>query len=159
MQRQKLTSSGILVFRQKKDLEIFLCHPGGPWYQNRDEGSWTIPKGRVEENEDAFLAALREFEEETGFSLSPDLFYLSLGVSSQKAKDIYAWAIEKDLDLSNGINSNLFEMEYPPNSGQIQEFPEIDKGEYFTIKDALKKIHWSQKIFIINLLKILDKGL
>jgi len=133
-------SAGILVYRVKrKGLEVFLCHPGGPFYKNKDDGVWTIPKGEFDESEEAFAAAKREFEEETGQKMSGDF----IGMKPIKYKDgrkiVYAWAVKGDIDTSK-IKSNTFSLEWPPKSGKYIDVPEVDKGDWFSIEVAKQKI-------------------
>ena len=143
-------SSGVLLYRLKKSyLEILLLHPGGPFYSKKDLGVWSIPKGEFEE-EKPQLAAIREFEEETGVRLEGDFVFLD-EVTMKSGKVIYCWAKEGDFDTKL-LKSNLFELEWPPKSGRIQSFPEMDKGEWFIISDAKLKIHPSQIPFIDRLI-------
>lgn len=143
-------SAGILLFRKNKsDLEVFLVHPGGPFWKNKDEGVWSIPKGELNENEESLPAAIREFFEETGVSLSGDFIPLN-PVLLKSGKKVFAWALEKDIDAET-ILSNNFEMEWPPKSGSMQSFPEIDGGEWFTVARAKKKINGMQVAFINEL--------
>ena len=134
------TSAGILLYRfVSGKIEFMLVHPGGPFWKNKDEGSWTIPKGEVEENEELMQAAKREFEEETGFNCDGKL--LELSPRKQKSgKWVYAWALEKDIDIEK-IKSNSFQLEWPPKSGKMTEFPEIDKAAWFSANEAKKKIN------------------
>ena len=135
-------SAGILMYRLRNDrLEILLVHPGGPFWAKKDLGAWSIPKGEFED-EDAAEAAKREFREETGVSIEGDM--MPLTPQKQKGgKVVHAWALEGDLDPSN-IRSNMFELEWPPKSGKIQLFPEIDKAEWFPVHTAIKKINKGQ---------------
>ncbi len=143
-------SAGILLFRKNKsDLEVFLVHPGGPFWKNKDEGVWSIPKGELNENEESLPAAIREFFEETGVSLSGDFIPLN-PVLLKSGKKVFAWALEKDIDAET-ILSNNFEMEWPPKSGSMQSFPEVDRGEWFTVAQAKKKINGMQVAFINEL--------
>lgn len=132
-------SAGLLMFRRSKGaLEVFLVHPGGPFWQNKDLASWSIPKGEYLEDEEPFTAALREFEEETGMSAAGD--FQPLGeVRQPGGKFVKAWAFEGDCDAS-AIRSNLFSMEWPPRSGKTQEFPEVDRAEWFPLEVARSKI-------------------
>ena len=148
-------SAGILLYkRTKSKLEIMLVHPGGPFWKNKDEGSWSIPKGEFNDDENALDAAKREFEEETGFSCNGDFTALS-PVKLKSGKIVYAWALEKDIDITN-IKSNEFEMEWPPKSGKQQRFPEIDKAAWLSPAEAKQKINASQSVFIDELLAILE---
>lgn len=133
-------SAGILVYRRKNNnVEVFLIHPGGPYWAKKDDYAWSLPKG-VYEDEDAFDAAKREFEEETGQS-APEGEYMDLGsVILASGKEVKVWAIEKDLGEIE-IKSNEFELEWPPKSGKKQKFPEVDMSEWFDLGAASKKIH------------------
>lgn len=145
-------SAGILLYRIKdKDIELFLVHPGGPFWQKKDIGAWTIPKGEFTDKEDALAAAKREFEEETGMTLSGDFIELS-PVKQKAGKLIYAWAVKGDIDASS-ISSNSFSLEWPPKSGKWKEFPEVDRAEWFKEDKAKEKINPAQGSFIDELLQ------
>jgi predicted NUDIX family NTP pyrophosphohydrolase len=136
-------SAGILLFRRKNDgVDFFLVHPGGPFWQKKDIGAWTIPKGEFDGNEEALEAAKREFREETGVTLSGNFIELT-PVKQKAGKLIYAWALEKDLD-STSITSNSFKIEWPPKSGRFREYPEVDKAEWFSEHEAKEKINPAQ---------------
>ena len=123
-------------------IEVLLAHPGGPFFQSKDEGAWSIPKGEIETDEDFLSAAQREFEEETG--VKPTGPFTALDPVKQKGgKIVYAWAFEGDCDPSK-IVSNTFTMEWPPKSGRQAEFPEIDKAEFFDLDAARNKINSAQ---------------
>ncbi|HMH32593.1 MAG TPA: NUDIX domain-containing protein [Puia sp.] len=143
-------SAGILLFRRiSKKLEVLLVHPGGPLWKNKDDAAWTIPKGEFEEGEDPLEAAIREFTEETGNR--PIGAFASLSPVRQKSgKWVYAWALEGDLQAEH-INSNLFEMEWPPRSGRRQSFPEIDRAAWFDLETARQKINPAQVAFLDEL--------
>lgn len=147
-------SAGILLYRLKdKSLEVLLVHPGGPFWKKKDAGAWSIPKGEFEA-EDALQAAKREFEEEIGIPLEGR--FVALETQKQKGgKIVHAWAVEGDLDTQE-IQSNTFEMEWPPKSGQKQEFPEIDRAEWFSVSAALEKLNRGQAAFIQELAEKLD---
>ena len=133
-------SAGILVYRKrKKEIEIFLCHPGGPFYKSKDNGVWTIPKGEFDETEEAFVAAKREFEEETGQKVSGNFTPMKPVRYKDGRKIVYAWAVEGDVDTAN-IRSNTFSLEWPPKSGKYIETPEVDRAAWFTIEVARQKI-------------------
>jgi predicted NUDIX family NTP pyrophosphohydrolase len=118
--------------------EVLLAHPGGPYWSRRDEASWTLPKGEIGEAEDALAAARREFQEETGFAC--DGPFQSLGECRMKSgKRIQAWAFEGDADPAL-LRSNLFEMEWPPRSGRMQSFPEVDRVQWFGLEEARRKL-------------------
>ena len=132
-------SGGILLFRRPAGrFQVMLVHPGGPYWENKDAGVWSIPKGLFEENETPLEAARREFAEETGFDAEGD--FIELGVLVQLSKKVvHAWALERELDTTK-IKSNTFSLEWPPNSGRIENCPEIDRGQWFDIDEARKKI-------------------
>ena len=137
------TSAGILLYRlNKKNVEVLLVHPGGPFWKNKDEGAWSIPKGEYAEDEDALKAAIREFKEETGISVSGDFIPLNT-VKLKSGKYVKAWALEKDVDAGS-IKSNTFSLEWPPKSGKKIEVPEVDKAEWFDLKKAKEKINAGQ---------------
>ena len=130
-------SAGILLFRTSAagEFEVLLAHTGGPLWARRDEGAWSVPKGEYEPDEQPLAAALREYAEEIG-SPPPDGVPLPLGeVSQRNGKIVTAWALEGDLDVMT-VQSNTFEMEWPPRSGRLQSFPEIDRAEWFTLERA-----------------------
>ena len=132
-------SAGLLLYRRfRGPIEVFLVHPGGPFWAKKDAGSWSIPKGEIEPGEDALEAAKREFQEETGHT--PVGTFQPLDPIRQKGgKIVYAWAAQCDLD-SSAVKSNTFSMEWPPRSGKMQEFPEIDRAGWFEIAEARHKI-------------------
>jgi predicted NUDIX family NTP pyrophosphohydrolase len=132
-------SAGILLFRRiGPEPEVLLVHPGGPFWKNKDEGAWSIPKGEYDQNEDPLAAAKRELEEETGLSPSGD--FISLGeVRQSGGKTVTAWAVEGSCDAAN-IRSNTFSMPWPPGSKDLQEFPEVDRAEWFAMGIARRKI-------------------
>lgn len=133
----------MLLYRVvNKRPEVFLVHPGGPFWKNKDAGSWTIPKGELGEGEDPLQAALREFQEETGSSLSGPFLRLS-PVRQKGGKEIHAWAASGDINPETLI-SNTFEIEWPPKSGKHQSFPEVDKGRWFDIPAAVVAINPAQ---------------
>lgn len=141
-------SAGILLYRRRKEqLEFFLVHPGGPFWKNKDAGAWTIPKGEFDDDEESLDAAKREFKEETGVTISGDFIELT-PIKQKSGKWVYGWALECELDLDN-MKSNSFEMEWPPRSGKMQSFPEIDKGAWFDEKTAMEKIIPAQGAFIV----------
>ena len=145
MPRSKEVSAGLLVFRRMTTgIEVLLGHPGGPFWAKKDDGAWTIPKGLVEPDDDLISAARREFTEETSFVADGELFALS-PVNQKSGKTVHAFAAEVDLDL-NRFASNMFEMEWPPRSGTIQSFPEVDRAEWFGVDVARRYVTaWGQK--------------
>ena len=134
-------------------LEVFLVHPGGPFFRNKDEGAWTIPKGEAADGEDLLTRARLEFEEELGIEAVASE-PIELGTIKQKGgKTVHAWAFEGDLPRSFVLASNTFAMEWPPRSGRMQEFPEIDRAEFFSIEIAKEKINQAQIEFLDRLLE------
>lgn len=134
--------------------EVLLAHPGGPFWSRRDEASWTLPKGEIAPGEDPLAAACREFLEETGFASAPP--FLPLGELRQKSgKRITAWAFEGDADPA-ALVSNLFEMEWPPRSGRMQSFPEIDRVRWYGLDEARRKLIAGQAPFIDALQRTLQ---
>jgi predicted NUDIX family NTP pyrophosphohydrolase len=148
----KTQSAGLLLFRRRGgDIQVLLAHPGGPFWKRKDEGAWSIPKGLIGAHENPFSAALREFGEETGHR--PDGKAIALGNARQPGgKIVHAWAMPGDFDAA-GLQSNMFEMEWPPRSGRRQSFPEIDRAAWFNIADAQRKILKGQVIFIRRFLE------
>jgi len=143
-------SAGLLMFRRRDRLELFLVHPGGPFFRNKDAGAWSIPKGEVEPSEDALSTARREFSEETGIDV-PDNGYIALGAVRQKGgKRVTAWAFEGDYDPAT-IQSNTFEIEWPPRSGKRQSFPEVDRADFFTPDAARVKLNPAQAELVTRL--------
>ena len=133
-------------------LEVLLVHPGGPFNISKDEGAWSIPKGEFDVGEETLTTAIREFEEELG-SKPPASEFIRLRPVTQKAgKVVHAYAVEGDLDTEN-IKSNTFEMEWPTLSGKMQEFPEIDRAEWFDIPTARRKINPAQVAFLDELVE------
>lgn len=151
-------SAGILLYRIiNKHLEVFLVHPGGPFWKNKDAEAWSIPKGEFDDNEKPLDAAIREMKEETGIALKGDFLELT-PVKQKSGKLVYAFAKEYDLDPSE-IKSNEFEMEWPPKSGKKKSFPEIDKAEWFDLKAAKVKIVVAQWNLVEELAKKLKLNL
>ena len=132
-------SAGILLYRVKnKKPEVFLGHPGGPFYKNKDDGAWTIPKGEFEVGEEPLAAAKREFKEETGKEIKGKFIPLQ-SIKYKSGKIVNAWAVEGNIDATD-IVSNLFQLEWPPKSGKYIDVPEIDRAEWFSIETAKQKI-------------------
>jgi len=155
MSHRSEVSTGVLAFRRKDGLEVLLAHPGGPYWRSRDEGAWSIPKGAVESN-DLLACAKREFNEETGLTASGE--FMPLTPARQKSgKMVHAFALEADYDLA-AFSSNTFEMEWPPRSGKLARFPEIDRIAYFTVATARRKILPGQRPFIEELVRKLKEA-
>jgi len=150
-------SAGLLIHRRAAaGSEVLLCHPGGPYWRNKDLGAWQIAKGMIEPGEDAEAAALREAREELGVAIAGKL--LPLGAIRQKAgKIVEAFAIEQDVDPAQ-IRSNLFEMEWPPKSGRMQSFPEVDAARWFTLDAARRMMLESQQPLLARLEEMLAGG-
>jgi predicted NUDIX family NTP pyrophosphohydrolase len=153
----------VLLYRRKdSQIEVLLGHPGGPYWKRKDKGAWSIPKGEYSDDEDPRAAAIREFEEETGIRLKEDLAPLG-EVKQSGGKIVRVWTLERDCD-SSALRSNTFSLEWPPNSGKMQEFPEIDRFEWFTLEAARAKLLNSQVLFLDRLASLLatpvlgDKG-
>ena len=146
----KKRSAGVLLFRfNNAALEVLLVHPGGPYWVDKDAGAWSIPKGEYSEGEDALTAAKREFAEETGVNVEGE--FLPLGdVKQAGGKIVQAWALEGDLDPSL-IRSNTFTLEWPPRSGSVREFPEVDSARWFLIPVARQKLLFGQREFLARL--------
>ena len=136
-------SAGLLLYRRRDGaVELLLVHPGGPFWARRDAGAWTIPKGECEPGEDPRACALREFEEELGVPAPTTLSELG-SVRQRGGKVVTAWAAEGDLDTA-AIRSNTFALEWPPRSGRMQEFPEVDRAQWFTLAEARERINPAQ---------------
>jgi predicted NUDIX family NTP pyrophosphohydrolase len=147
----KKRSAGILMYRREgEDILLLLVHPGGPFWAKKDFGSWSIPKGEYAEGEDALAAARREFAEETGFK--PEGEFQLLGELIQSGgKHVIAWAVRGNFDPQT-LTSNRFEMEWPPRSGQIRSFPEVDRAAWFTVAEARERLLPAQTTLIDRLL-------
>jgi predicted NUDIX family NTP pyrophosphohydrolase len=147
-------SAGLLMYRVREgELEILLVHPGGPFWRTKDDGAWFIPKGEINPGEDHLAGAKREFEEETG--LKPEGPFLPLGSVKQKSgKTVFAWTFAGDCDPAL-LKSNTFTMEWPPKSGLQQEFPEVDRADFFTLAQAKQKMHPVEFPFVASLQKLL----
>jgi predicted NUDIX family NTP pyrophosphohydrolase len=149
-------SAGVLAFRRRDDeIEVFLVHPGGPFWQRKDDGVWSIPKGEFEEGETPEAAARREFLEETGFELPHVLLALTPIVQS-RSKVVHPFAVEVELD-PGALKSNTFTVEWPPRSGAMREFPEADRAAWFRIADAQRKILAGQWPILTELVERLDR--
>jgi predicted NUDIX family NTP pyrophosphohydrolase len=148
-------SAGLLMYRRLQGVaQVLLVHPGGPYWAKKDRGAWTIPKGEIEQGEDAFAAARREFEEETGFRPEGDFRQLN-PVSLKSRKTVYAWAFEGNCD-TGALRSAAFTMEWPPHSGKEQEFPEVDRAEWLRLEEAKEKIQVGQRGFIDEFERIIS---
>lgn len=159
----KSISAGLVMFRIRDGvLQIFLAHPGGPLFQNRDDGYWTIPKGeppssQSPEDESLLQTAMREFEEETG--IKPSGPFIELGSIRQKGgKIVYGWAFQGDHDDAQAVRSNTFELQWPPGSGRIQSFPEVDKAQFFPLNEGKEKLKEAQWPLIERLIGILNSS-
>lgn len=151
-----LHSAGLLLYRLNNDeVELFLAHPGGPYWVNRDEGAWSIPKGLFEPDESPLDAARREFKEETGFEVDGE--FIPLGELKQPGgKIVHAWGLEHDVDASQ-IVSNTYAVEWPYKSGRWRRYPEVDRAEWFSVAEASKKILKGQVGFIKRLLEAIGR--
>ncbi|GGI21282.1 NUDIX domain-containing protein [Bradyrhizobium guangdongense] len=136
-------SAGILAYRKRRTCEVLLVHPGGPFWRNKDLGAWSIPKGEYGGDEDAEVAARREFTEELGLEVLGPLILLG-EVKQRGGKIVTAFAAELDVEVA-GIRSNTFEIEWPPRSGHRQRFPEVDRAEWFALAQAYEKINQGQR--------------
>ena len=143
MTKPSKRSAGLLMYRRRESgIEVFLVHPGGPFWSKKDRGAWTLPKGEYEADEDPLEAARREFQEETGFLASGS--FIDLGSVRQKSgKIVIAWAFEGDCDPAKLV-SNTCEIEWPPHSGKRVEIPEIDRGRWYGFADARDYIRAEQ---------------
>lgn len=151
----KKLSAGILLYRRRQEgLQVFLVHPGGPFWAKKDEGAWSIPKGMYQETEDALAAAKREFHEETGSEVNGPFRALS-PLKQPSGKVLSVWAAEGDLDETR-LNSNTFFLEWPPRSGRMQEFPEVDRGAWFDLLAARTKLQQGQRGFLDQLEQLLS---
>jgi predicted NUDIX family NTP pyrophosphohydrolase len=152
----KRLSAGLIMYRIKDDnIEVFLAHPGGPYFHKKDEGHWSIPKGEPEIDEELLVTAIREFKEETG--ITPVGNFIPVGSIIQKGgKEVHAWAFESDLPPNYIHECNIFEEEWPPHSGEFKEFPEVDKVGFFNIEEAKQKIKGAQIPLIEKLVMIID---
>lgn len=149
------TSAGLLLFRRAaRGIEVLLVHPGGPYWAGKDEGAWSIPKGEFGPDEEPLAAARREFEEETGFAVSGEFLPLQ-PVHTASGKLIHAWALEAELDATQ-IRSNTFALEWPPRSGRMVDFPEVDRAGWFALNEAGVKINKGQLPLLDQLRALAD---
>jgi len=150
-------SAGLLLYREAADesgIEVLLAHPGGPFWRNKDEGAWTIPKGEFTDDEDPLAAAKREFEEELG-AKPPAGDYIQLKpIKQRNGKTVHAWATKGDFDPAI-LRSNTFEMEWPPKSGHIKSFPEVDRARWFAAEVAKQKLVFGQAALVDELLALI----
>jgi predicted NUDIX family NTP pyrophosphohydrolase len=144
-------SAGLLVYRRRAQrLQVFLVHPGGPYWAKKDLGAWTIPKGEYENGEQPLDAAKREFQEETGFTPPPEN-YIELGAVKQASgKIVTGWAVEGDYDPGD-LTSNFCQVEWPPHSGRLIDIPEVERGDWFDLSEAHERILKSQEPFLETL--------
>jgi predicted NUDIX family NTP pyrophosphohydrolase len=141
----KRISSGILLFRiLKNNIEVFLVHPGGPFFKNKDNGAWGIPKGEINSNEDYLSCALREVKEEIGLSIESKNLILLDSITQKGGKVVYAWAYEQNDDFKINTSGSIVEMQWPPVVGKKIRFPEIDEAKFFPVQVAKGKIKASQ---------------
>ena len=151
----EIVSAGLLMYSFKNnELQVFLVHPGGPYFEKKDDGYWGIPKGLKEPNEELLDTAIREFLEETGITPYGGFIPLS-SVKQKNGKVVYAWAFMSENENQIHLSSNTFEIEWPPHSGFKKKFPEIDKGQFFNIVEAKEKINEAQIEFLSKLEKYL----
>ena len=148
-------SAGILLYRWSNGLEVFLIHPGGPFFVGKDAGAWSVPKGEYSD-EDPLMAAIREFKEETGQDVTGEFIPLA-AIKQKSGKVVLAWAVEGDMDPEI-IVSNTFEMIWPPKSQKLQSFPEVDRASWFTIDIAKQKINIGQVPLLDELEKLVNAG-
>ncbi|NNF65581.1 MAG: NUDIX domain-containing protein [Acidimicrobiia bacterium] len=149
-------SAGILVYRSSP-LEVLIAHPGGPLWTKRNEGSWSIPKGLIEAGESRIEAARREFVEETGLTLDLDDHSIPLGsIKLKSGKVVFAWAVEADLDVDDA-SFGTFEMQWPPKSGRLQSFPEIDQLRWVTPETATELLNPAQVALVDRLVAALQR--
>jgi len=153
----KKNSAGILLHRLRgSGIEVFLVHPGGPFWATKDAGAWSIPKGEFEAGEDPLEAAKREFKEETGFAVEGNFIELT-PVKQPGGKVVYAWAVMGDCE-ADSIKSNTFSLEWPPRSGKRKEFPEVDRAGWFTPEVAREKILKGQLNFLEELKRMIENS-
>ena len=149
-------SAGLLLYRDGGDsgIEVLLVHPGGPFWRNKDEGAWAIPKGEFDDFEEPLEAAKREFKEELGSSPPVGEYFPLKPIKQKNNKIVHAWAVKGDFDPA-ALKSNVFSCEWPPKSQRMQEFPEVDRAEWFAVDEAKRKILLAQAALIDQLLELL----
>ena len=152
-------SAGLLMFRIcDGQLEVFLAHPGGPFFAHRDDGHWTIPKGEIEPGEEFLATALREFKEEVGIEIDPKSKFFELGSIRQKGgKVVHAWGVEHDCEVPSPVQSSTYSMEWPPDSGKFRNFPEVDRAQFFPVEFARQKIKDTQIPLLDRLESLLNQ--
>jgi predicted NUDIX family NTP pyrophosphohydrolase len=155
MGRKSEISAGLLVYRNPGALEVLLAHPGGPYWARKDAGAWTIPKGLVEAGDELLATAQREFTEETGF-VARGPFVPLAPVTQKSGKTVHAFAMQGDFDPDQFV-SNSFELTWPPKSGRLKSFPEVDRLGWFTHAQALEKLLVYQQPFLAELKKMLER--
>ncbi|HZQ60412.1 MAG TPA: NUDIX domain-containing protein [Casimicrobiaceae bacterium] len=147
-------SAGLLVYRRRAGaIEVFLVHPGGPFWRNKDEGAWSVPKGEHTEEEEGLAAAQREFLEETGMPIRGPFLPLT-AVRQPGGKVVHAWAVAADFD-ADAIRSNTFTMEWPPKSGNFRSFPEVDRAGWFALEAAREKLLIGQRPLLDELARLI----
>jgi len=148
-------SAGLLQFRQSPaGVEVLLVHPGGPFWAKKDDGAWSIPKGEFADGEDPLAAAKREFEEELGSAVAGEFVQLE-AIKQSGGKLVFAWAMRSEFDIST-FRSNTFSLEWPPKSGRVKEFPEVDRAAWFTLENARSKILKSQAALLDQLMRKIE---
>jgi predicted NUDIX family NTP pyrophosphohydrolase len=153
----RLQSAGVLAYRRRNGaLEVLLVHPGGPFWQRKDDGAWSIPKGEFSGDELPEAAARREFTEETGATL-PDQLIALTPIAQSRGKVVHPFAVEADID-ADALRSNMFTLEWPPRSGVMREFPEIDRAAWYSLADAQRKIIAGQRPILTELAERLTHG-
>ena len=151
-------SAGLLVYRRRaRNVEVFLVHPGGPFWRNKDKGAWSIPKGELAPGEDTLATAQREFQEEAGFAILGSFTPLA-SVKQRGGKTVHAFLVEADFDASQ-VKSNTFTIEWPPRSGKQQEFPEVDRAEWFDLETATRKINEGQRVLLEQIAEIISPAI
>lgn len=152
----KQLSAGVLLYRVRSgSVQVFLVHPGGPYWARKDDGAWSIPKGEYQEDNDPLAAAKREFREETGSEVTGSFCALS-PLKQPSGKILSAWAVKGDIDAAT-VKSNTFSLEWPPRSGKIQECPEVDRGDWFDLPAARTKLQPGQRGFLDQLEQLLKR--
>ena len=152
-----IKSAGVLLYRQTPQIEVFLGHMGGPFWEHRDEGAWGIPKGLVDEGETLIDAAVRECYEEVGFKVDPKGLTELGFVKMKSGKEVHAWAYEVEPGTEITISSNTFDLEWPKGSGEIRQFPEVDRASWFDLEQAAKMIIEIQSVFLHRLENLISK--